>query len=81
MYHGQPEHEEWDAFDRDYHTDKSKAISYGHPEEEWDQEWEGTCGQRPFCAQFSKLMSRDHREFRGHHEEHDGEEWYSTNGM
>ena len=66
MYQGPPPHETYDAYDRDYKADISKAVSYGHDETEWAHEYEATCGKRPYCARFSHMLSRDTREFIGH---------------
>ena len=66
MYQGPPPHETYDAYDRDYKADISKAVSYGHDETEWSHEYEATCGKRPYCARFSHMLSRDSREFIGH---------------
>lgn len=81
MYHDEPQHEAYDAFDHDYKTDVSEHVTYRHHgDDEWAGEFGASCGKKPYCSRFSHMLARDHREFRGHHEEHTGEERYA-NGL
>jgi len=79
MYHEPLAHESYDAYDHDYKTDLSEHVTYRHHgDDEWTHEWSASCGKKPYCSRFSKMLSRDAHEYRGHHDEHAGEEWYSN---
>lgn len=76
VYLEAPAHDEYDAFDHDYDTDRSKHISYRHQgDEEFHTEYSESCGVRDYCHRFSKMLSRDQREYKGHHEYRRGEEY------
>jgi hypothetical protein len=68
MYHETPAHESYDAFGHDFDTDHSKVVTYGHGDDEWQHEWAASCGKTPYCSRFSKMLSRDSREYKGHHD-------------
>ena len=84
VYHDAPYHDQYDAFDHDYKTERAEHISYRHHgDDEFHGEFDESCGIKDYCKRFSHLLARDHHEYTGHqtHEYHRGEDYEYENGL